>query len=251
MGLSIDHIVISVNDVNAAIETYRGLGFHAFYGGKHANGLTHNGLVVFKDGSYLELIGLIEPGNTSEGDFYELVRRDGSEGYTGFALLTEDIAAEIDRIRRHGISASDIQAGSRTRTDGAIIRWKISSVDDGRNPFIITDETPRLLRVPAEGDAIAHDNGASGIADVRILVAHLGEAVERYTTIIGSAPVMQGGDALFAVSSGTLTLAAPATPDEQAHLQRYGVVPYQITLVGAGDPIPPEQAHGARLVFAG
>ena len=52
MTLSIDHIVICVNDVNAAIETYRGLGFNAFYGGKHASGQTHNGLIVFDDGSY-------------------------------------------------------------------------------------------------------------------------------------------------------------------------------------------------------
>jgi catechol 2,3-dioxygenase-like lactoylglutathione lyase family enzyme len=251
MALSIDHIVISVNDVNTAIETYRGLGFNAFYGGKHASGLTHNGLVVFDDGSYLELIGLVEPSKADEGEFYDLVRSDTSEGYTGFALISDALETDIARIRDAGVAASDIKAGSRTRTDGTVLKWKMSSLDDGRNPFIITDETPRILRVPAEGDNIQHHNAAQGIADVRILVDDLDAAIKRYTAIVGSSPVMQNGQALFALASGTITLAAPANDAETAYFKQYGAVPYQLTLIGQADAILPENAHGARFVFTG
>ena len=251
MTLSIDHIVISVNDVNAAIETYRGLGFNAFYGGKHASGQTHNGLVVFDDGSYLELIGLVDPNQTDEGDFYDLIRADKSEGYSGFALISDNMEVDIARMQVAGIQPSEVTSGGRTRTDGTVLKWKIASLDDGRNPFIITDETPRILRVPAEGDNIVHPNTTQGVADIRLLVDDLDTAVQRYTAIVGSTPIRHNGNAVFALASGTITLAAPITEDERAYVQNYGEVPYRLTLIGIGSPILPEQAHGARFVFTG
>lgn len=251
MALSIDHIVISVNDVNAAIETYRQRGFNAFYGGKHASGLTHNGLVVFDDGSYLELIGLVEPEKADEGEFYDLVRADKSEGYTGFALISDALEADIARMRAAGINASDIKAGSRTRTDGEVLKWKMSALDEGRNPFVITDETPRILRVPAEGDNINHLNTAQGVADVRILVEDFEEAIKRYTAIVGMSPLVQDDNAIFALASGTITLTTADDDAEHAYLSQYGAVPYQLTLIGKSDAILPEQAHGAHFIFAG
>jgi catechol 2,3-dioxygenase-like lactoylglutathione lyase family enzyme len=250
MSLSIDHIVISVNDVNAAIETYRNLGFNAFYGGKHASGKTHNGLIVFDDGSYLELIGLVDPNQTDE-NAYELIRADKSEGYSGFALISDNMEADIARMQVAGIQPSEITSGGRTRTDGTVLKWKIASLDDGRNPFIITDETPRILRVPAEGDTIIHDNATQGVADIHLLVEDLEAAVTRYTGIVGSTPIRHNGTAVFALASGTLTLTAPVTGDELAYVQNYGEVPYRLTLIGVGNPILPEQAHGARFLFTG
>jgi hypothetical protein len=251
MTLSIDHVIISVNDVNEAIANYQERGFKAFYGGKQASGLTHNGLVVFNDGSYLELIGLVNPAGRDEGEFYDLVRSDGTEGYTGFALLSDAIEADIARMRENGIEASDVQPGSRTRTDGKVIQWKMSSLDDGRNPFVITDETPRILRVPAEGNNINHSNGAQGIADVRVLIeeANFDAEVKRFTAIAGSEPMLQENIALFALASGTITLAKAMTNPEVDYALKYGAVPYQITLIGEGDPIAPHTAHGAQFVF--
>ena len=251
MTLSIDHIVISVDDVNTAIATYRGLGFNAFYGGKHASGQTHNGLIVFDDGSYLELIGLVDPTQTDEGDFYDLIRADKSQGFSGFALISDDMEADIARMRAAGIQPSEITSGGRTRTDGTVLKWKIASLDDGRNPFIITDDTPRIVRVPAEGDNIVHENEAQGVADVLLLVADFNAAVKRYTAIVGSTPITYDGHAIFALASGTITLAAPADASEHAYVKNYGEVPYRLTLIGAADPILPEQAHGAPFVFTG
>ncbi|MDQ7024442.1 MAG: VOC family protein [Anaerolineae bacterium] len=251
MALSIDHIVISVNDVTTAIETYQERGFNAFYGGKHASGQTHNGLVVFDDGSYLELIAFVEPEKVDEGEFYDLVRSDKSEGYTGFALISDVLEADIARMRAAGINASDIKAGSRTRTDGEVLKWKMSSLDEGRNPFVITDETPRILRVPAEGDNIKHRNTAQGVADVRILVQDFEEAVKRYTSIVGTSPLVQDSTAIFALASGTITVATAHDDTEQDYLNQYGAVPYQLTLIGKSDTILPQEAHGARFVFTG
>ncbi|PMP81392.1 MAG: VOC family protein, partial [Roseiflexus castenholzii] len=52
----IDHIVILVRDLLAAIDDYTALGFTVTPGGVHADGATHNALVAFVDGGYLELI---------------------------------------------------------------------------------------------------------------------------------------------------------------------------------------------------
>ena len=59
MPLSLDHIVILVDELEAAITHYEALGFTVQRGGTHADGATHNALVGFADGSYLELIAFL------------------------------------------------------------------------------------------------------------------------------------------------------------------------------------------------
>ena len=51
-----DHVVLVVLDLDAAVAEHRERGFTVTPGGEHAGGLTHNALVGFADGSYLELI---------------------------------------------------------------------------------------------------------------------------------------------------------------------------------------------------
>ncbi len=53
--LAVDHIVIMVPDLNAAIRDYTELGFTVIPGGSHPAG-THNALIAFADGAYIELI---------------------------------------------------------------------------------------------------------------------------------------------------------------------------------------------------
>src|SRR5918998_5896519 len=54
--VELDHFVIVVADLDRAIEDYAALGFTVTPGGVHADGRTHNALVPFADGTYLELI---------------------------------------------------------------------------------------------------------------------------------------------------------------------------------------------------
>ena len=51
----IDHLVIVVPELEAAVASYRGLGFTVVPGGRHPIG-THNALIAFEEGAYLELI---------------------------------------------------------------------------------------------------------------------------------------------------------------------------------------------------
>ena len=56
----IDHIVILVSELESAIADYTALGFSVVRGGDHP-GVTHNALVAFADGTYLELIAFKQP----------------------------------------------------------------------------------------------------------------------------------------------------------------------------------------------
>ena len=50
MSLSLDHVVIHVTDLEAAIADFSAIGFNVQRGGQHAEGATHNALVGFADG---------------------------------------------------------------------------------------------------------------------------------------------------------------------------------------------------------
>ena len=61
MITGIDHIVILVADLDRAQAEYAAAGFTVVPGGEHAGGLTHNALVAFADGTYLELLAFRRP----------------------------------------------------------------------------------------------------------------------------------------------------------------------------------------------
>ena len=74
MLTGIDHLVVVVPDLEAGIAAYEGLGFTVVRGGRHPVG-THNALMAFADGSYMELIAFYQP---SPGHRWWLSLVDGS-----------------------------------------------------------------------------------------------------------------------------------------------------------------------------
>ena len=75
----LDHLILLVNDphtasqalgsyLDQAISVFSELGFIVIRGGRHADGLTSNALIVFNDGIYIELIQFEKgPPNSSSG----------------------------------------------------------------------------------------------------------------------------------------------------------------------------------------
>ncbi len=168
MTLSIDHIVISVNNLEQAIETHRTAGFTVLRGGEHANGATHNALICFADGVYLELLaGTGKAPKPDPIDFSGMLRADdGSIG--GLALLSHDIAADVARLRQMGTPVNAIVDGQRLRPDGTLLQWRLALISDGFLPFLIQDVTPRPLRVPDDETGTTHPNGVTGVGDLLI-----------------------------------------------------------------------------------
>lgn len=164
MLIGIDHLVIAVSALDAAIATYRALGFTVVPGGRHPIG-TENALIAFRDGSYLELIAFLEP--RPQHRWYQRLQQGGA--LIDYCLATDDLSGDARALRDAGVALADPRPLSRVRPDGYELRWVLAIPDEhaGVAPFLIEDETPRGERVPA---ARTHANGATGMRALTVAV---------------------------------------------------------------------------------
>jgi catechol 2,3-dioxygenase-like lactoylglutathione lyase family enzyme len=249
----LDHIVILVDDLDRASHDYTALGFSVVVGGKHADGLTQNSLVAFEDGSYLELLNFLSP----PPDEHLFARGPQSaEGIIAYALLPDDIEAGIARARRHGLHIRGPIRGGRLRPDGLEIAWQTGRIDHPALPFLCADLTPRDLRVP-HGPAQHHPNGATGIAEVEVLVEDLDEAVRLYSALLGdSAEVAReygqhAPDVVrFKLSRTTLSVHPARNSAEQRRLKAHGPGAHALTLLSAhpdAEDLHAERTYGVEI----
>lgn len=167
MSLHLDHAVIAVNDLEQAIHDYHSLGFTVMPGGTHANRATHNALITFANGTYLELLTATgEAPVAGMIDFGTLLRH--GEGLVGYALRSDTLEADADRLRSNGFSVGEIIPGERRRQDGTLVQWKLALLDDGFAPFLIQDVTPQDWRIPADSAVTTRANTATGLLRVEI-----------------------------------------------------------------------------------
>ena len=258
----IDHVVIAVRDLAQASADYARLGFTVTPGGEHTGGATHNALVSFADGAYFELIAFREPDRPQEHKWWDRFAR--GEGTVDFALLSDDVAAEAERLAAAGVASAGAQEGGRLRPDGQRIAWRNLTLDTpgAPLPFVIEDVTARPLRVPP-GAATEHALGATGVAGLVLLVADLDRAAGPFAALLGAE-----GTPVEATTAGArrarrfplgaqwieLAEAAPGADALQRHIAERGAGPYEIVLAGAAPntaPLPLDLTHGARIRFEG
>lgn len=181
LALSIDHLVVAVSDLGAAADRWRALGFTVRPGGRHPGRTSHNALVVFADGSYLELIAWTAF-NAAERWCVEHARH--GDGPMDLALLPDETGAALARARSRGLEMDGPVDGGRLRPDGVEVKWRTARQRTFDLPFLCGDVTPRGLRVP-EGEARAHANGALGIASVTMAVSDLAVSIARWRALAG------------------------------------------------------------------
>src|SRR5256885_378208 len=182
MALPLDHIVIAVQDLEAAVADYRALGFQVAIGGRHPGRTSHNALVVFADGAYLEIIAWTAP--APEERWYRTLR-DHGEGLVDFALLPQSTAQALAEARGRGLDTLVGPVdGGRVRPDGAQLLWQTARHATPDLPFLCGDVTPRALRVP-EGSVREHPNGALGVASLTVAVHDLDASLDRYRALLG------------------------------------------------------------------
>ncbi len=180
MLTGIDHIVILVSDLETAIRNYEQLGFTVVPGGRHPT-LTHNALISFADGAYIELLAFYQP--NPESRWWARLEQGG--GLIDFCLQTDNLLSEIAAFREAGIRMSDPKPLSRVRPDGYQLSWLLSIYSghsqDGVG-FLVEDETPREERVPKE---TKHENQVTGIGALTIAVDDLATIRRWYAAILG------------------------------------------------------------------
>ncbi|KAI1378141.1 glyoxalase-like domain-containing protein [Hypoxylon crocopeplum] len=193
----VDHIVILIphSFLTAPPSWFADL-FRFYPGGRHADGLTENTLVLLADGSYIEFIAFVpglDPakraghhwGSRKEGTVADwAVTLPSSPGEEGEAkgLRQEKTFRKIQskvRDAHAGIVYGDLVRGGRTRLDGEVLEWAVAfpktaadglPLGPGTVPFWCLDVTPRHLRVPYLEPGVAkHPSGAVGVAKIEVL----------------------------------------------------------------------------------
>lgn len=250
MAFQLDHIIIAVHDLDTAMMDFRALGFTVLYGGRHASGTTHNALICFQDGSYLELLALTGDSRSDPhtADFSGLAQ--GAEGIAGYALLAETLEILIPDLRGRGAAVGDVVPGRRLRADGAEMRWLTARVAGEMSPFLIEDQTPRTVRVPNTPEATQHANGIAGIVELEVLIAHLDEmTIASYTKLLGISPWRRSAaSATFVLQGVKLRLTPAVTPAAQVYLAKSKTSLYRLVLLGsAPQQLDPTLTHGALM----
>jgi catechol 2,3-dioxygenase-like lactoylglutathione lyase family enzyme len=255
MFKGIDHLVIVVDELDRAADDYRKLGFTVVSGGKHPVG-SHNALVGFKDGSYLEIIAFYQ--ESPDHRWWEPLKK--SERLVDYCMQTDDLERDTHKLRECGVAINDPVPWSRIRPDGYELEWLLSlatGAHRGVAPFLIQDMTSREERIPRQWQ---HENGAAGIGTLTIAVSELSKVDHWYQTILGKEPLPVADDALeaqglcFAVGPHQIEFMMPVTPHSPLAewLRRFGPSPYAATLRGTiREPLLFDQKllHGADLSF--
>lgn len=267
MPRSIDHLVIISDDLDTAVRNAHTAGFTVVPGGTHGDGNTHNSLIAFQDGAYIELIAPTEQGKGAEHRWFGRLRKGG--GFVDFCLLSDDLATETEAIRERGVDYPAPFGMAREKPDGTRIAWKLctppGAVGERGWPFIIEDTTPRELRVPHEQEETQHANGATGVAGVTVLIEDLERSAADYEAILGvpAQPLRSPLDdsllgVIFALGPHWILLTLAGSHEAQQHLQRVGQGPYRITLrthdgpisPGIGAQLDPTLFSGAKIALA-
>jgi catechol 2,3-dioxygenase-like lactoylglutathione lyase family enzyme len=251
----IDHVVIVVHELERAGADFAAMGFTVVPGGEHADGVTHNALIAFQDGSYLELIAFL----SAPPDSHPFYREHGEEGLVTFALLPQDIVADVESAERRGLKMVGPRRGGRVRPDGVRIEWETARGETTDLPFLCGDVTARDLRVP-HGPARLHANGVQGIAGVTVAVVDLGASTGRYRALLGVEPEEGGlsaSESLVEFRVGeeegvaSITLVEPVGGPIEAPFKTRGEGPFSIALRAesptAGESFDPGKMHGVLM----
>ena len=257
MILGIDHLVIAVPELEKAATAYRELGFTVAPGGRHPVG-THNALIAFDDGSYLELVSFYR--ESPDHPWWGALQDGG--GLVDYCLRTDDLAADTRAFRAAGVEIVDAVPQSRERPDGYRVAWMVSLVRSrhrGVAPFLIKDETPRAERVPRD---TRHANQVTGMVLFRIATtsAELPAVRHWYAEVLkqpGEDVVnadLGGNGMRFPIGPNAVEFLGPrlAGGAIERWVARRGASPFDATLSsrsGRLGPLDPHRSGGARLVL--
>ena len=227
--LELDHVSICGSNLDALRQVFTDVGLTPDFGGPHANGVTQMALIGFDDQSYIELIAPVKAGVTEGSDWGKYMA--GDAGPCAWAVGTNVLLQEVDRLKKAGISVTAPQPGSRKRPDGMSVQWTTADVGPGAPgsllPFIIEDQTPRVWRVQTSESV--KGTPVFGVEAVVLGVNNLDAAVALFRKAYGwSEPLIEnqkdfGRLAYF--PGEPVILAAPSGGWAGDRVNRYGEGP--------------------------
>jgi Glyoxalase-like domain len=183
--LELDHVSVCGSNLDTLRQTFTDVGMTADLGGPHGNGVTQMASIGFDDASYIELIAPIKPGVTAGSGWAKFMSEDAVA--CAWAVGTNVLLQEVDRLKKAGIPVKGPERGSRKRPDGMSIEWMTADVGTGTPgstlPFVIEDETPRVWRV--QTSASVKGAPVSGIENVVLGVNNLDASIALFRKAYG------------------------------------------------------------------
>jgi hypothetical protein len=183
--LELDHVSICGSSLDALRQAFTDVGLTPDLGGPHGNGITQMAIIGFDDASYVELIAPIKPGVTAGSGWAKFMAEDAVT--CAWAVGTNVLLQEVDRLKKAGIPVKAPERGSRKRPDGMSIEWMTSDVGSATPgstlPFIIEDQTPRAWRV--QTSASAQGAPVGGIENVVLAVNNLDTSIALFRKAYG------------------------------------------------------------------
>ena len=190
--LELDHVSVCGSNLETLRTAFTEMGLTPDFGGPHGNGITHMAAVGFDDGTYIELIAPVKPGEAAGSPWVKFMGEDAVT--CAWAVGTNVLLQEVDRLKKAGIAVTEPVKGSRKRPDGMSVEWSIADVGSGTPgsllPFVIEDQTPRAWRVQTS----AYRAGApvSGVENVVVGVTNLDASIAMFRKAYGWAdPIVE------------------------------------------------------------
>ena len=136
----VDHFVLAAPDLPRACDDFEAAtGVRPAFGGAHAGRGTHNALVAFDGGSYLEIIAPdpAQPATPMSQPMAQLPKPT----LMHWAVRCSGTAALAQRLRDLGWTPTPVQRMSRTPSNAAKLEWELFGLKDhrygGLAPFFI------------------------------------------------------------------------------------------------------------------
>jgi hypothetical protein len=188
--LELDHVSICGSNLDALRKAFTDVDLTPDFGGPHGNGVTEMAAVGFNDGTYVELIAPVKAGATAGSEWAKFMGEDA--GTCAWAVGTNVLLQEVDRLKKAGIAVTTPEHGSRKRPDGMSVEWTTADVGSGTAgavlPFIIEDQTPRAWRV--QTSASVQGAPVAGVENIVIGVNNLDATIALFRKAYGWAAPM-------------------------------------------------------------
>jgi catechol 2,3-dioxygenase-like lactoylglutathione lyase family enzyme len=213
----IDHVVVGVDDLDAARLVWTRLGFELTPRGRHFGWGTGNYCVMFER-DFIELLGIVDTAQGSNGLDRFLEHR---QGLMSVAWASADSAASVTSLAAAGIAADgprDLARQLELPDATVLARFKLVSLASAATPaipsFVCQHLTPELVRQPAW---LRHPNGAVGVKGVTVVADDPPSLNAAYDRIFGAHNVNRT-DNVLTIHAGRHALVL-ATRDDLSALQ--------------------------------
>lgn len=202
--LGLDHVVVTVRDLDASARQWQSLGFTVSPRGTHSPILGSGNYTIMFGDDYVELLGILAETEHNKPTRDFLREREGIERA---AFTTDDAAAGADELKSRGLEPLgpvhfgrpvDLPDGGKGEARFNVFRWPLDENPGSLRIFACQHLTRETVWIP---ELQSHANGASRIVRVEVLADDPKAAAEHLSRLIDE-PVKQQDDGWLVPSGG-------------------------------------------------